>query len=81
MAGEDDGETAGGGARPLLRSWRPRLLSWRARLLRYWSGRGRLAGRETSSGASPGPAGGGAGPAPSRPLDFETRTAGGEDTF
>jgi hypothetical protein len=39
------------------------------------------AGRETSSGASPSPAGGGAGLAPSRPLEFETRTAGGEDTF
>jgi hypothetical protein len=25
-SGEDDGETAGGGARPLLRSWRARLL-------------------------------------------------------
>jgi hypothetical protein len=56
--------TAGGGARPLLRSSRARLLSW--------SGRGRMAGaRAQLWRASPGPAGGGTIPAPSHPLDFE----------
>jgi hypothetical protein len=71
---EDDGETLGGGARPLLRSWRARLLSW--------SGRGRTVGaRAQVRRASPGPVGGGARPAPSRPVDFQIRTVGGEDMF
>jgi hypothetical protein len=44
--------------------------------------RGRMAGaRAQLWRTSPGPGGGGARPARSRPLDFEIRTADGEDTF